>query len=70
MFWKTLILGISTPTEDEMFPSATDCFDEKKCSLSSKEENFDDENLGKSVRDCQDNKKILLDDAHSKWDNF
>ena len=52
--------------DDEVFLSATSHWDEKKCSLSTKEENFDDENLGKSVKRCQDNKQILLDDTHSK----
>lgn len=48
--------GISTPIDDEVFLSATSYWDEKNCSLSTKEENFDDENLDKSVEHCQDNK--------------
>ena len=42
--------------DDEVFLSATSYWDEKNCSLSTKEENFDDENLDKSVEHCQDNK--------------
>ena len=52
--------------DDEVFLSATSYWDEKNCSLSTKEENFDDENLGKSVKDCQDNKQILHEDTYSK----